>query len=191
GEGTDGGKGAGVAITFRSANWNVAQTGTVTGVDDFVQDGDVGYSIVTGVQSTDAVYASIKPDDVQVTNRDNDHAGVTVTPTSGLFTTESGRTATFRVVLTSQPTANVTVTFASSNTAEGTPGANATGLAITFTPANWGMPQTVTVTGVDDFVQDGDVDYTIVTGVQSTDAVYAAIKPADVHLINIDNDHAG
>ena len=35
--------------------------------------------------------------------------------------------------------------------------------SLTFTPANWNTPQTVTVTGVDDAIDDGDVAYTIVT----------------------------
>ena len=34
---------------------------------------------------------------------------------------------------------------------------------LTFTPANWNTAQTVTVTGVDDAVDDGDIAYTIVT----------------------------
>ena len=37
--------------------------------------------------------------DVAVTNTDNDAAGITVTPTTGLTTTEAGGTATFTVVL--------------------------------------------------------------------------------------------
>ena len=44
-----------------------------------------------------------------MTNTDNDTSGITVTPTSGLTTTEAGGTATFTVVLTAQPTADVTI----------------------------------------------------------------------------------
>ena len=44
-----------------------------------------------------------------MTNTDNDAAGITVTPTSGLTTTEAGGTATFTVVLNTQPTADVTI----------------------------------------------------------------------------------
>ena len=58
--------------------------------------------------------------DVAVTNTDNDAAGVTVTPIAGLTTTEAGGTATFTVVLTSQPTADVTIGLTSSDTTEGT-----------------------------------------------------------------------
>ncbi|MEB3884331.1 calcium-binding protein, partial [Lyngbya sp. CCY1209] len=47
-------------------------------------------------------------------------AGITVDPTTGLTTTEAGGTDTFTVVLTSQPSANVTIPIASSDATEGT-----------------------------------------------------------------------
>src|SRR5262249_25701931 len=95
----------------------------------------------------------------------------------------AGGTATFSVVLTTQPTDDVTVTFSSSNLSEGT-----VTPSVTFTNANWNVAQTVTVTGVDDDLKDGNIAYTIVTGVQSADPLYAALKPADVQVINRDND---
>ena len=90
--------------------------------------------------------------DVAVTNTDNDAAGITVTPTPGLTTTEAGGTATFTVVLNTQPTADVTIALSSSNT-DGRHGRPA---SLTFTTANWNVAQTVTVTGVDDAVVDGN-----------------------------------
>src|SRR5205814_938652 len=75
-------------------------------------------------------------------------AGIIVVPTTGLITTEAGGTATFTVVLNAQPTADVTIGLSSSNPSEGTPSP----ASLTFTPANWNTPQTVTVTGVNDDV---------------------------------------
>ena len=57
--------------------------------------------------------------DVSVTNTDNDTAGITVSPTSGLVTTEAGGTATFTIVLNTQPTADVTIGLSSSDTTRG------------------------------------------------------------------------
>ncbi|MFN7982973.1 MAG: hypothetical protein U0Q11_14030 [Vicinamibacterales bacterium] len=133
------------SVTFTSANWNTPQTVTVTGVDDFLVDGAVAYTVVTAAAtSADTNYNGLNPSDVSVTNTDNDAAGITVTPTSGLTTTEAGGTATFTVVLTSQPTANVTVGLTSSNTAEGTVVSPS---SVVFTNGNWNTAQTVTVTG--------------------------------------------
>src|SRR3989442_882977 len=126
--------------------------------------------------------------DVAVTNTDNDTAGISVIPTSGLTTTEGGGTATFTVVLTSQPTANVTVGLSSSDLTEGT----VAPASVTFTSASWNTAQTVTVTGVDDFVVDGAVPYAILTAAAtSTDAGYNGMNAADVGVTNTDDDTAG
>src|SRR6516165_10398500 len=176
-------------LTFDATNWDVDQTVTVTGVDDAVDDGDQPYLVVLyPAVSDDAQYNGMDPDDVSVTNLDNDTAGITVTPTSGLVTTEAAGTASFTVVLNSQPTADVTIPVASTDLTEGTVSAS----SLTFTPANWNVAQTVTVTGVDDAVQDGDIAYGVMPGLPTTsDPIYAAIDPADVALVNADNDTAG
>ena len=50
----------------------------------------------------------------------------------------------------------------------------------------------MTVSGVDDAVDDGDVAYTIVTAAAiSTDANYNGLNAADVTVTNTDNDTAG
>src|SRR5258705_1086939 len=66
------------SVTFTSANWNTAQTATVTGVDDFGVDGAVAYTIVTAAAtSTYAGYNRMYAADVRVTNTDNDTSGMT------------------------------------------------------------------------------------------------------------------
>ena len=129
-------------------------------------------------------YNGLDPADVSVTNFDNDSAGVTVSAISG-DTDEAGTTATFTVVLTSQPTAPVTIELTSGDTTEGTPGRP----ALTFNGANWNVAQTVTVTGVDDALVDGDITYTVsLDAATSTDANYNGLDPADVSVTNIDDD---
>ncbi len=115
-------------------------------------------------------------------------AGITVNPTAGLTTTEAGATATFTVVLDSQPTADVTLALSSSDLTEGT----VSPASLTFTAANWSVAQTVTATGVDDVVIDGDIAYSIVTAAAtSADPVYDGQDAADVSATNTDNDAAG
>ena len=70
--------------------------------------------------SSDRGYNGLDAADVSVTNADDDTAGFIVTPISGLLTTEAGGTATFTVVLTTQPTANVTIGLSTSDATEGT-----------------------------------------------------------------------
>ena len=110
---------------------------------------------------------------------------ITVSSTSGLVTTEAGGTASFTVVLRSQPTADVTIALSSSDTTEGT----VSPTSLTFTSLNWNTAQTVTATGVDDAVNDGNVAYTIVTAAAtSTDGHYDGLNPADVSVTNLDDD---
>lgn len=176
-------------LTFTSANWNVVQTVTVTGVDDFVDDGNVNYTILTGQSSSaDPLYDKLVVADVSAQNQNDDQAGFTVTPITGLTTTEAGGTASFSIVLHSQPTNTVTIDLSSSIPTEGSLSAN----KVTFTAANWNVPHIVTVTGVNDFVDDGDIDYTIITANSvSSDPKYNNKNVQDVDLTNLDDDTAG
>lgn len=115
--------------------------------------------------------------------------GITVSaPTPSANTTEAGGAVSFNVVLDSQPIADVTIPVSTSNTNEGT----VNKASLLFTSANWSTPQTVTVTGVDDSIDDGNIAYTVVLGAAtSADAAYNGRNPADASLTNQDNDTAG
>src|SRR5262249_5976533 len=122
-----------------------------------------------------------------VTNTDNDSPGITVTPTSGLLVSELGDTATFTIVLNSQPTADVTIPISSNDLTEGT----VSPASVTFTATDWFMPHTVTITGVDDSIADGNQVFLIVTGnAASADPRYNGLNPANVSVTNLDNDTA-
>ena len=139
--------------------------------------------------STDPNYSGVNAADVAVSNTDNDSAGITVTPTAGLMTTEAGGTATFTVVLNTQPTADVTIALSSSDTTEGTVSAGEPRLHDRELEHG----------------ADGDGDrrerrrsstapsaYTIVTAAAvSTDPNYSGVNAADVAVTNTDNDAAG
>src|SRR5262249_8529555 len=109
------------SLTYIGTASCTERTDTATSVDALLNDGSVGDSIVTAsATSTDPGYGGMNAADVSVTNADDDAAGITVSPTSGLVTTEAGGTATFTVVLNSQPTANVTIGLSSNDATEGT-----------------------------------------------------------------------
>jgi hypothetical protein len=112
-------------------------------------------------------------------------AGITVSPTSGLTVTEGGDTASFTVVLDGQPSASVTIGISSGDAGEGSLSES----TLTFTSANWSTPQTVTVTGVDDQLDDGDIAFSIVlAAASSSDDDYNGLDPDDVTASNADND---
>jgi hypothetical protein len=177
------------SLTFSTANWATPQTVTITGVNDAIDDGNVSFSIVTAAAVTaDTTYSGMNAADASVSNTDDDTAAITVTPTSGLTVTEVagvGNTATFTVVLTAEPTADVVIGLSSSDTTEGTVSPS----FLSFTASDWMIPQTVTVTGVDDLANDDDVGFTIVTAAaQGTGSGYAGINAADVSVTNLDDE---
>jgi Ca2+-binding RTX toxin-like protein len=86
------------------------------------------------------------------------------------------------VRLNAQPTANVTVTI--------TPESQVTVSlrALTFTPANWNVPQTVRVTAVDDAVVEGNHLGLISHATTSTDTLYNnLVAPLTVSISDNDN----
>ena len=174
-----------VQLVFTPLDWNVAQTVTVTGQNDAIDDGDKPYDVLLGtVASGDPRYAGVNPPDVMMTNTDDDQRGFIVAAISGM-TNESGTMATFTVVLTSEPTADVTVGVMSGDTTEG----SVMPTSITFTPLNWMMPKTITVTGVDDTIVDGNITYSIILmPATSNDPDYNGLNPTDALVTNVDND---
>lgn len=171
------------SLLFTPADWNVAQTVTVTAVDDAVAEGAHTATITHAASGAD--YDGIAVASVSVDIADNDAPGFLVTPVAGLVTTEAGGTASFTVVLQTEPAADVTLTLASSDTGEGT----VSPASLLFTAANWNEPQTVTVTGVDDAVVDGDIAYRIIpAAASSADPDYDGLVAAEVALTNLDDD---
>src|SRR5258705_105803 len=148
------------SVTFTSGNWITTQPVSVPGTYAFRMDACVSYTIVTAAAtSTDGIsyWLNVVFNDTATTEiyTLSLHDALPIC----LTTTEGGGTATFTVVLTSQPTANVTIGLSSSDLTEGTVAPP----SVTFTSGNWSTAQTVTVTGVDDFAADGNVAFTIVT----------------------------
>lgn len=185
-EGTVAGPVSNTTLFFTPGDWNQPQTVTVTGVEDAIDDGNVGYVIQTGnALSDDPNYNGAIVPDVAVVNIDNDTAGIAISPSSGLVVNESGTTANFTVVLTSEPTANVTVNLASSDLSEGTVSPS----TLLFTAANWFTPRNVTLTGANDSTNDGDIDYSVTASVTSSDGVYAPLQQV-VSARTVDNEAA-
>ncbi len=169
-------------LTFNPTE--ITKTVTVDILGDFVDELNESFFVNLSNPSN----ATLADNQGIATITDDDTAGISITPTAGLTTTETGGTANFTVVLNSQPTADVAIGVSSSNPAEG----NVSTPTLTFTPANWNAPQAVTVTGVDDFTDDGDIAYNIITSAASSaDPSYNNFDVADVAVTNIDNEVAG
>jgi hypothetical protein len=99
-----------------------------------------------------------------------------------MFSEASG-TGVLSLVLASQPTSFVTIVLTSSDTTEGQL-VNVS--AITFTSSTWSMVRTVTVTGVDDDVVDGDAVLFLVVTATSDDTIYSSLDATNVSFTSLD-----
>jgi hypothetical protein len=176
-------------LTFGTGNWSTPQQVTVSGVDDFVADGNQSFTVVIGAAvSTDLDYDGLNPADLNFQCVDDDSPGITVSAGSSMLVSESGTTSSFEVMLNSEPTNDVSVDAYSDNTAEGLV-VDPVSKTLVFTAANWSIPQSVTVQGVDDGAVDGNQPFNVVLDpASSSDVLYNGIDPSDVAFKNIDDD---
>lgn len=110
--------------------------------------------------------------------------GVTFSRTSqATATTEQGGLVQFAVVLNKAPVENVTLKFTSTDLTEGkvnTP-------SLTFTSKNWNTPQALIIQGVDDYLNDGNIAYSVISQIVTTDLTYNRIVVPTINLLNNDD----
>ena len=131
---------------------------------DNIDDDDVSYNITGTTSSSDNDYNGMNMSNVSTTNSDDDTKGITVGVSGTATTTEAGGTASFTVVLDTEPTDDVSIGITSSDNTEGA----VSTATLTFTNQNWSTAQPVTVTGADDNAVDGDITYTATTAPASS-----------------------
>ncbi|KJS12250.1 MAG: hypothetical protein VR67_10005 [Peptococcaceae bacterium BRH_c8a] len=109
--------------------------------------------------------------------------GITVTPTSG--SAVEGQSMQYEVAIVSQPTADVVISASCGGQLE------LDNDSLTFTPANYSVPQSVIVTAFDNDVAEGPHSATVSHSVYSADAEYNNYDMADVTVTIMDNDSPG
>ncbi len=158
-------------------NLNVVDDNLIEGTENIIWtiDNDLSYAIGVGSATVNIA--------------DNDVAGFTINESGGNTTTsEPDGTDSFTVLLNAQPTSNVVLNVASSDTGEGT----VAPASLTFTPANYNTPQNVTVTGVNDAIVDGPQSYNITISVNdgASDDDFDAVPNQVINATNSDDDTA-
>ena len=120
---------------------------------------------------------------------DNGTPGVTITQSGGSTEVDEDgpKSDTYTVVLDHAPSADVTVTVAPDSQTDLGAGPG-TAIELTFTSEDWDTPQRVTVTAVDDAVEEGTHSSTITHTGASEDGVYDGISIASLIANVTDND---
>ena len=140
------------SVTFSPAAWSTAQEVTIP----VIQDDDATDEVATltfSATSSDLGYHGISIPEVSVDITDDDNAGIKVVPNPHISIPE-GESATYTVVLLSQPLAAVAVAISSSNPKVLTAAVD----NLTFTQDNWSIAQTVELNTVrdDDTLDDNE-----------------------------------
>ena len=162
------GAGAVIAIPSRATSASFS----VSILDDDLDEDDETITIQWKIFSQ-YVADDSKSIDVTGTIADNDERGITVTPTS--LTVAEGGDKTYTVVLTSKPTATVTVTpsLATGSSSDVTFNPS----SLTFEPTDWETGQLVTVSAAHDDDADADtatIDHGVSGGDYGANGVTAA-----------------
>ncbi len=189
-------------LSFTSSGVASRQCFSVTRINDASQNPrESAFQLQLGaITSADdeKLYAGKNPCDISVTMEDDEAPGVRVSNISNVMEEPGGgsgfTSGTYTVRLRTAPSANVTVPinalYDSKNAGyrEGTVDKS----SLLFTPANYNVSQTVTVTSVDDMEIDGTVQYTIqMQNAVSSDTTYNGLDPRDVVIINQDQSIPG
>ena len=143
---------------------------SITGDDLDEEDETVALSVLFDIGT------ALLEDQITLTITDDDTAGVTVSAASGLAVDEGG-TATYTVVLDSQPTADVTVIPYNADT----DAVAVSPASYTFTPSDWHTPLTFTVSGLADDDRD-DESVEIIHWLTGDDWKYAVVPVAKVSV---------
>ena len=163
------------------------QSTTITSVDDNITEGNEAVVLdITGVSGGGAAESGT-PQQIAVIITDDDSAGFTLSKTTASVA-ETGTTDTFTVVLNSEPTANVTLTLSDNDSTEVLYPSS-----LVFSTGNWSTSQTVTLTGKDDDVDDGNRSILLTLTPGSTDGNYNSpgLAARTVTVTTTDNDTAG
>ncbi|MCY4176626.1 MAG: hypothetical protein OXD37_09940 [Acidimicrobiaceae bacterium] len=182
-------------VTIGSGEASGTETFTLTPTANSIDEEDETIT-VSGASTGPPAAASVTSATLTLT--DDDDAGVTVSATARTVAENSG-SATYTVVLTSQPTHDVTVTVASDDDSvvlvdgddAGTVGSASETLTFTASGAKaWNVAQTVTVSGVnDDFANtDGERSATVTHTVASTDQKYDDFSPVGSVDVTVTDD---
>ncbi|MDD9856651.1 MAG: hypothetical protein OXU96_01165 [Gammaproteobacteria bacterium] len=136
-------------LTFSTGNWNMAQTVTVTGVQDLDAMNEavtVSHSVSQAGGGAQDGYDNVQVENVLVTVTDDEVAQSSLIISHSMRVVAEGASESYTINLGALPTASVTVTPASDNAAL----LSVNPAALTFTTSNWQQPQSVTVTAAQD-----------------------------------------
>jgi len=172
-------------LLFTDSDWDSNQTVTLSAVDDEVAEGNHSCEVSITAASDDSMYAGLS-DSLSLTVNDDDSAGISITQSGGSISVSEGSGSDgIEIVLTSQPTADVTVTLSAGSQL------HLSTSSLTFSAQNWQDAQSVEVTAEDDSIAEGNHQGSIGLSFVSSDPNYQNFSASPISVDILDNDSAG
>ncbi|MBF2755852.1 MAG: hypothetical protein ISN29_11440, partial [Gammaproteobacteria bacterium AqS3] len=134
------------SLDFSTTDWSTIQTVTVNAAED---DDAADDTATIELKASGGDYANVEAS-VSVSVTENDTAGFKLSEADGMLDVDEEGTAPFTVKLTSEPSANVTVTLAQPSNTDVTLDTANNQNELTFTTTDWNVAQTVTVSAAND-----------------------------------------
>ena len=174
---------------YSPGNWNIPQRFLIGGMNDNFVDGDTTTPLTIGVIDAEspADYNLLPDQIINVINADNDVAAFSLSKTTATLA-ESG-TETFTLHLENRPLSDVVFHISAGDSDE----VLVSPSSLTFTTAEgWRSKKTITITGVDDSLLDGNQLSTITVSVDpdNSNDFFDALPDQTVTVTTTDNNVA-
>ena len=176
------------ALTFTTTNWSAAQTVTATAAQD---DDASGERVAIAHAASGGDYRDVSATLTATTVDDDAPALLLATSTLAASGVTEGSTATYTVRLATEPTGTVTVTATATATATARVEVDMDGgqagvqSSLRFDAANWSVPRTATVRGLED---DDAAAGAATLRHTASGADYGGVEAADETFAVTDND---
>ncbi|WP_039929238.1 hypothetical protein [Leptospira yanagawae] len=172
----------GIRLEYDPNTWNSPQTLTVTATANQYQEGISKAKIQHYLLSNDPNFNQTKPIELDVMILDSNDVGVLFSKTN-LSVAESGNADSFEIQLSTQPFDTVTLNFNSASEIQILGQSS-----FVFTPENWNVSQTFSVSAFDDSLSEGAHSAVIIPSLLSNDSRYQSINLNEIQVRIVDND---
>jgi hypothetical protein len=173
------------SLVFTPSNWNVPQSLTLLATNEAIVDGTINGNVRLSVSnSADAAFRGLPEQLILVQINDNDVPSIQVTETYGeTVVSEDGLTDSLDVRLAVKPANDVYVTIVSLVN----PTVQISSSELHFTPANWDVSQTITVSAINESLSTSTI---LELRADSRSGPYQAAAAVQANVRILDDEYA-
>ncbi len=172
---------------FTPSNWSTGQSIRIKSVDDTVSEGMESAGIRAIITSDDPMYNGLTSADYLVWIRDDDRAGFTLSRMENLVVAEGSATqANYTLVLDKMPAGELKVNIENDSIPQQV---MVSPVILLFDYDNWFIPQTISLTAIDDLLAE-EANHTtrLRHTFETNDSEYLALPPFFVDVTILEND---